>query len=72
MLRLKRFQEQLCGRQRTEIQLAASEEIQISKHEPIPTVLIVEDNDKDALLLSKQLEYEPYIVNRVSDANWLI
>lgn len=67
MLRLKRFQEQLRDRQQSEIQLdndAANEPL--SEREPTPTLLIVEDDDRDALLIMRQLESEPYIVKRVT------
>lgn len=67
MIRLKRFQEQLCGRQQSQPQIDASVDKQVSEHERVSTILIVEDNDKDILLLRKQLENEPYIVKQVTN-----
>ena len=66
MIRLKRFQEQLCGRQQSQLQIDAPDDQPVSNHERVSTILVVEDNDKDALLLSKQLEHEPYVINRVT------
>jgi two-component system cell cycle response regulator len=69
MLRLKRFQEQLRGRQRSEIQVAVPGEAERRQPAPapMPTILVVEDNDKDALLLLRQLEHEPYFIKRVAN-----
>lgn len=66
MIRLKRFQEQLRGRQRSQLQVDAPEDNPASEHQRVSTILVVEDDDKDALLLQKQLGTEPYIVKRVT------
>lgn len=66
MLKLKRFQEQLCGRQQTEVQMDAAVDNPLSGRERISTILIVEDDEKDALLLQKQIEHEPFLVKRVA------
>ncbi|GAB6907498.1 Response regulator with diguanylate cyclase domain (modular protein) [Desulfosarcina cetonica] len=66
MLRLKRFEEQIRGRQLSEPQLERPAICSLETHERIPLVLIAEDNDSDALLVLKQLEYEPYSIKRVS------
>lgn len=67
MIRLKRFQEQLSGRQQSQEQIDVSGDKPAYEHARVPTVLIVEDNDKDVLLLRKQLEAEPYMVKRVTN-----
>jgi two-component system cell cycle response regulator len=67
MLRLKRFQEQLRGRQQSEIPLGNSvADKPPAERDPTSTLLIVEDDDRDALLIMRQIESEPYIIKRVT------
>jgi two-component system cell cycle response regulator len=67
MIRLKRVQEQLNCRQRSQLQIDTPVDQPVSEHERISTVLIVEDDDKDLLLQRKQLEDDPYIVKWVTN-----
>lgn len=66
MCRLKRFQEQLCSRRQSELQADTGVDNPLSEPEQVSTILIVEDNDKDAHLLLKQLDHEPYMIKRVT------
>lgn len=66
MLRMKRFEEQIKGRQRSEDTLSPVPAQSAAGHEIIQNVLVAEDNDTDALLLLRQLELEPYTIKRVS------
>lgn len=66
MLRMKRFEEQIKGRQRSEDALSLVQAQPAAGNEIIQNVLVAEDNDTDALLLLRQLELEPYTIKRVS------
>jgi two-component system cell cycle response regulator len=65
MIRLKRFQEQLCFRDQSKLLIDPSFDRSTLVNNRVPTILVVEDDDKDAFLLNKQLENEPYILKRV-------
>ena len=69
MLRLKRFQDQLRSRQASEnlLDTPSSSPQGFIEGEHIPSILIVEDDDRDAKLLRDHLEKEPYFVRRVSN-----
>ena len=66
MIRLRRFQDQLQGRQQSMVESNIKGKICSSHDERIPTVLIVEDDIKHASLLEKQLKGEPYSVKHVT------
>jgi two-component system cell cycle response regulator len=67
MLRLKRFQEQLRSRQDSENMTDVPMGSTLSEAEFVPTILIVEDDDRDARLLRSLLDDELYMIRRVND-----
>ncbi len=66
MIRLRRFQDQLQGR-KTSMVTGDEGENQAYRDQRIPTVLIVEDNLKQASLLEQQLKSEAYVVRHVTN-----
>jgi two-component system cell cycle response regulator len=72
MLRLKRFQDQLRSRQDSENTMDLPLGGPHSDPGGIPTILIVEDDDRDARLLRTQLDDEPYMIRRVGDGEMAI
>jgi two-component system cell cycle response regulator len=67
MIRLKRFQEQLSDRKQTLLQAQKDQDFKDHDLKHVPTILIVEDDEKDALLLRKQIDNGLYLVKHVTN-----
>jgi two-component system cell cycle response regulator len=67
MLRLKRFQDQLRSRRDSENTMDLPMASRLGNAACIPTIMIVEDDDRDARLVQTLLDDELYMVRRVTD-----